>query len=174
VKGNAFKDDSLPNNFVPFNVQNIGGNLYVSFAQQDAAKFFIIIGAGLGAVDVFSPDGALLRRLETGSWFNAPYGLTLAPSDFAGFSHSVLVGQFGSGEILAFDAVTGSFQGKLRNQENKVISIFNIQGIAFGAGNPNSGASNELFFNAAPDGIASGLFGSIVPVTADLTQGNDQ
>ena len=45
-----------------------------------------------------------------------PGGLTLAPSDFGTFSHKVIVGQFGDGEILAFDAVTGRFEGKFKNQ----------------------------------------------------------
>jgi hypothetical protein len=62
-----FRDNRLPKNIVPFNVQNIGGNLYVAFAQQDQAKNFVNFGAKLGAVDVFSPAGVLLQRLEVGS-----------------------------------------------------------------------------------------------------------
>jgi uncharacterized protein (TIGR03118 family) len=131
-------------------------------------------GANLGAVDVFSPEGALLQRLEVGPWFNAPWGLVLAPTDFGSFSHSVLVGQFGSGEILAFDAVTGGFQGNLRNQDDKVISIPGLWGIAFGAGNTNSGGANELYFNAGVNQGTGGLFGYFAPVSSDLTQGNDQ
>ena len=77
-----------PRGFVPFNVQNIGGNLYVAFAKQNQTKTFVDFGAGLGFVDVFSPRGRLLRRLEHGDWFN-PWGLTLAPSDFETFSHKV-------------------------------------------------------------------------------------
>jgi uncharacterized protein (TIGR03118 family) len=170
----AFEDEHLPESFVPFNVQNIGGNLYVSFAQQNQAKNFVNFGQGLGTVDVFSPQGVLLQRLESGSWFNAPWGLVLAPTDFGSFSHSVLVGQFGSSEILAFDSVTGRFEGKLRNQDDEVISISGLWGIAFGAGNTNSGGANELFFNAGINQGTGGLFGKLVPVASDLTQGNDQ
>jgi len=119
----AFDDDLLPGNFVPFNIQNIGGNLYVSFAQQNQAKNFVNLGPGLGAVDVFAQDGQLLQRLQTGPLLNAPWGLVLAPTDFGSFSHSVLVGQFGSGQILAFDAITGRFEGQLRDQDNNIISI---------------------------------------------------
>jgi uncharacterized protein (TIGR03118 family) len=57
ISPNAFQDESLPENFVPFNVQNIGGNLYVAFAQQNQAKNFVNFGGGLGTVDVFSPQG---------------------------------------------------------------------------------------------------------------------
>ena len=173
----AFEDEHLPESFVPFNVQNIGGNLYVSFAQQNQAKNFVNFGPGLGTVDVFSPQGVLLQRLEAGSSFNAPWGLVLAPTDFGSFSHSILVGQFGSGEILAFDAVTGRLQGKLRNQDNNVITLPGLWGIAFGAGNDGSGEANELYFTAGVNQGAQGiggLFGYFAPIASELTQGNDQ
>jgi uncharacterized protein (TIGR03118 family) len=168
----AFEDERLPKNFVAFNVQNIGGHLYVAFAQQNQAKNFVNLGPGLGAVDVFSPEGELLQRLETSSSFNAPWGLVQAPTDFGSFSHSILVGQFGGGQILAFDAVTGHFQGQLRNQDNHIISILGLWGLAFGAGNTNSGGANQLFFNSGT--ATSGLHGFFAPVPGDLTQGNDQ
>jgi uncharacterized protein (TIGR03118 family) len=146
----------------------------VAFARQNAAKNFVTFGADLGAVDVFSPDGNILMRLERGSWFNAPWGLVQASTDFGTFSHSVLVGQFGSGEILAFDAITGQFQGKLEDAKSNVISIPGLWGIAFGAGNANSGAPNDLYFNAGIDQEKGGIFGFLAPVASDLTQGNDQ
>ena len=177
----AFDDEDVPKGFVPFNVQNIGNNLYVTFAQQNQAKNFVVFGAGLGFVDVFSPKGRLLMRLEHGDWFNAPWGLTLAPSDFGTFSHKVIVGQFGTGEILAFDAVTGKFEGELKDQNNNIISIGGpgaLWALAFGAGVPNSDPANQpdnaLFFTAGPNFPNGGLFGTLTPIPADLTQGNDQ
>ncbi|HEX4202057.1 MAG TPA: TIGR03118 family protein, partial [Chthoniobacterales bacterium] len=169
-----FQDDHLPAKFVPFNIQNIGGNLFVAFARQNAAKNFVNFGADQGAVDVFSPEGNLLMRLERGSWFNAPWGLVQAATDFGTFSHSILVGQFGSGEIVAFDSITGHFQGKLEDTNSKVIAIPGLWGIAFGAGNTNSGAPNDLYFNAGIDQGKGGIFGFLAPVASDLTQGNDQ
>jgi uncharacterized protein (TIGR03118 family) len=174
----AFDDDHLPPEFAPFNVQNIGGNLYVAYAKQNQAKTFVDFGAGLGVVDVFSPRGHLLMRLEQGDWFNAPWGLTLAPTDFGGFSHKIIVGQFGSGEILAFDAITGRFEGKFKDQNNAVISIDGLWALAFGDGVPTSSAPNQpdnaLFFTAGPNRGHDGLFGTLTPVAAELTQGNDQ
>ena len=149
------------------------GNLYVAFAQQNQAKNFVNLGAGLGAVDVFSLDGQLIQRLEIGPLLNAPWGIVFAPTDFGSFSHSILVGQFGSGQILAFDAITGRFQGQMRNQDNNIISIPGLWGIAFGAGNTNSGGANQLFFNAGIN-KTGGLHGFFAPVSSDLTQGNDQ
>lgn len=167
---NAFDDDQLPPGFTPFNVQNIG--------KQNQSKTFVDFGAGLGFVDVFSPRGRLLMRLEHGDWLNAPWGLTLAPSDFGTFSHKVIVGQFGSGEILAFDAITGRFEGKFKDQKDTVIRIDGLWALAFGDGLPSSDppsqADNVLFFTAGPNLGHDGLFGILTPVAAELTQGNDQ
>jgi len=178
VDEDAFDDDYLPPGFAPFNVQNIGGNLYVAYAKQNQTKTFVTFGAGLGFVDVFSPRGRLLMRLEHGDWFNAPWGLTLAPSDFGTFSHKVIVGQFGDGEILAFDAVTGRFEGKFKDQNDAVIKIDGLWALAFGAGVPNleppGQPDNALFFTAGPNMGHDGLFGTLTPVQADLTQGSDQ
>jgi uncharacterized protein (TIGR03118 family) len=174
VDEDAFDDDHLPPGFAPFNIQNIGGDLYVAYAKQDQAKTFVTAGTGLGFVDVFSPRGRLLMRLEHGDWLNAPWGLTLAPSDFGTFSHRILVGQFGSGEILAFDAVTGQFQGKLNDQNNQVIAMTGLWGLAFGAGDQTSGAANTLFFNQGLNGGNDGLFGTLTPIATDIESGNGQ
>jgi uncharacterized protein (TIGR03118 family) len=179
----AFVDWCLPQGFAPFNVQNIGGNLYVAFAKQDETKHDEVAGPGLGIVDVFSPDGCWLRRLEWGAWFNAPWGLALAASDFGSASHKLLVGQFGSGEILIFDPVTGKFEGKLRDPQEKVIQIEGLWGISFGSGTVSgppeatvqpSGPANVLYFTAGVNGEAGGLFGTLSPAAGDLTQGSDQ
>jgi uncharacterized protein (TIGR03118 family) len=174
----AFEDEQVPKGFAPFNVQNIGGNLYVAYAKQNQTKTFVDFGAGLGFVDVFSPSGSLLMRLEHGDWFNAPWGLTLAPTDFGPFSHKLIVGQFGSGEVLAFDAITGRFEGKFNDQNNKVISIDGLWALEFGDGVPTSDPANQpdnaLFFSAGPNKGHAGLFGTLTPVAAELTQGSDQ
>ena len=177
----AFHENHVPLGFAPFNIQNIGNNLYVAYAQQNAAKNFVNFGPGLGFVDVFSPEGKFLMQLQAGDWFNTPWGLVLAPNDFGTFSHKILVGQFGSGQILAFDAVTGAFEGKLNDQNNKAISIGGpgaLWALSFGDGETNSDPANKpanaLFFTAGPNFPKGGLFGTLTPVPADLTQGNDQ
>jgi uncharacterized protein (TIGR03118 family) len=116
-------------------------------------------------------------RLEHGDWFNAPFGLVLAPTDFGSFSHKLIVGQFGSGELLAFDAITGRFKGKLRDQNDNLIVLPGLWGVSFGAGQPSpqtSGPGNALFFNAGINQGMGGLFGTLTPVPSDLTQGGDQ
>lgn len=166
-----FDDNQLPEGYAPFNIQNIGGNLYVAFAKQDAEMHDEVDGNGFGYVDVFSPSGRLLQRLEHGPWFNAPWGLALASSDFGLFSHDVLVGQFGSGEILAFNPVTGEFMGKLLNTSNQPIAIDGLWALAFGNG-ATAGPETSLFFTAGPDHESNGLFGTITAV--QKIQGNDQ
>ena len=160
----AFRDERIPRGFAPFNVQNIGGNLYVTFAKQDSAKHDEVDGAGLGYVDVFSPTGRLLHRLQSGPWFNAPWGVAQAPTDFGAYSHDILVGQFGSGEILVFDPVTGHFKGRLLDSVTSLpITIDGLWGIAFGSG-ASSGAANALYFTAGPGGEQHGFFGTITAV----------
>ena len=82
----------------------------------------------------------------------------------------------GSGEILAFDAINGRFEGKLRDQNDNVIVLLGLWGISFGAGQPSqtSGPANALFFNAGIMMGTGGLFGTLTPVSNDLTQGGGQ
>ena len=166
-----FDDDSLPHGFAPFNVQNIGGNIYVSFAQQDSDKHDEVDGAGLGYVDVFSPEGRRLRRLEHGPWFNAPWGLVQASSDFGSNSHDILVGQFGSGEILAFNALTGQFKGRLHDASDAPIKIDGLWGLGFG-NDASAGPATTLYFSAGTDHEQHGLFGTLTAI--ENVQGNDR
>ena len=167
----AFEDERIPSGFAPFNVQNIGGNLYVSFAEQDSAKHDEIDGAGLGYVDVFSPTGRLLHCLQHGPWLNAPWGMTQAPSDFGAYSHDILIGQFGNGWIDVFDPVTGRFKGTLNDASNDPITIDGLWDIAFGNGGA-AGSANTLYFAAGLDGESHGLLGTITAVENVL--GGDQ
>jgi uncharacterized protein (TIGR03118 family) len=167
----AFRDDRVRHGFAPFNIQNIGGNLYVAYAKQDAEKHDEIAGAGLGYLDVYTPWGHLVHRLEHGWWFNAPWGMTQAPTDFGAYSHDILVGQFGAGTIAVFDPVTGKFKGQLNDASNHPLTIDGLWGINFGSGG-TSGPANSLFFAAGPDDESHGLFGVITAVENVL--GGDQ
>lgn len=53
----AFDDESIPQGFAPFNIQNIniGGSLFVTYAKQEAARHDDVPGDGLGYVDIYSP-----------------------------------------------------------------------------------------------------------------------
>jgi uncharacterized protein (TIGR03118 family) len=168
----AFRDDHVRAGYAPFNIQNIGGNIYVAYAKQDGEKHDEVDGPGLGYVDVYTPWGHLINRLQHGWWFNGPWGMTQAPSDFGVYSHDILVGQFGGGNIAAFDPVTGDFKGLLNDATNKPIVIDGLWGINFGSGTTNSGPATTLFFAAGSDGEQHGLFGNITAVENVL--GGDQ
>lgn len=173
LREGQFSDDDLPFGFSPYNVQLIGENLYVAYAQPQSSGGDANAGEGLGVVDVFSTSGKLLLRLEDGPHMNEPWGMALAPGDFGRFSHDILVGQFGSGQIAAFNAVTGSFEGILVDVASLPISIPGLWGLSFG-NNGKAGSGNVLYFAAGMNDEADGLIGTLTPASGDLVAGNDQ
>jgi uncharacterized protein (TIGR03118 family) len=159
----AFHDAHLPAGYAPFNVQNIGGDLYVTYAQKEAGSIDEVHGAGKGYVDVYSSDGVLKKRLQHGSWFNAPWGVALAPASFGRASNLILVGQFGSGKIATFDPANGRFRGFLRGAHHHSLIIEGLWALSFGNG-ANAGPLDSLYFTAGIDDEAHGLFGTITAV----------
>ena len=158
----AFIDPKLPAGYAPFGIQNLQGDLYVSYAKQDVDARDEVAGRGLGIVDVFDPSGKLLRRVATGGHLNAPWGMALAPAEFGRFGNTLLVGNFGDGRISSFDARTGEFMGQLRTPNGRPVSISGLWGMAFGNGISNQ-PTGTLFFAAGPNDEANGLYGRIEP-----------
>ena len=154
----SFADPRIPAGYAPFNVQAINGNVYVAFAKQDSAKHDEVDGPGLGFVDEFDAAGALLTRMEHGSFMNGPWGIALAPANFGSVSNDILVGNFGSGEIVAFDATNGRVKGTLKDAAGKVIATPGLWAISFGLGG-NTGPTNWLYFTAGTKGESHGVFG---------------
>ena len=167
----SFTDSSLPADYAPYNITNIGGNLYVTYAQQDAARQSPVPGLGRGFVDVFSPAGKLLSRLASNAPLDEPWGVALAPSDFGQYSGDLLVANHGDGQIDAFDPTTGAFVGPFLDVNGQAITIDGLRGLSFGNG-ATAGASNVLFFTAGPAGGTQGLVGSLTPQVL-VSQGPD-
>ena len=160
----AFVDPKLPSGFAPFGIAAIGGRILVSYAKQDAAREDDVAGQGLGFVDAFSPSGALLQRIATRGQLNAPWGLAIAPAGFGSFGGDLLVGNFGDGEINAYQPqATGTYEraGALNSADGKPILIDGLWALAFGKGTVNNGPTDTLFFTAGPDDETHGLFGTI-------------
>lgn len=171
----AFRDRAIPRGFAPFNVQAVKGNLYVTYAKQNADKHDDFDASGLGFVDKFSPSGKLLQRLEPGPWLDAPWGVALAPAasttpNFGFYSGHLLIGNAGSGQIAVYDPDSGRFDGLLRDQNGHALQNQRLWALYFSDGisskpgiPPTQGPPNTLFFTAGVNDEADGLFGIITP-----------
>jgi uncharacterized protein (TIGR03118 family) len=164
VDQGSFQDSAISKNFRPFNVQDIGGNLFVTYAQFDATT-----GADTGKggfVAEFTRDGVLEQTFTGHGHFNSPWGVALAPTGFGDLGGDLLIGNFGNGHINAFDA-HGNFVTQVKDSTGKPIAIENLWALEFGNG-ANAGSTTTLFFTAgvtdAPAtifGASDGLFGSL-------------
>lgn len=162
----AFRLPGLSDAYAAFNIQNVGGNLIVTFAHRKAGQEDEDHGPGLGRVGIFNPQGQLLLALKNGPWFNAPWGVALAPGDFGKFSHRLLIGNFGDGTIHAFNVVSGKHEGMMLDTGGQTLVIDGLWAISFGAEPPN-GSATRLFFTAGPNDESNGLFGRLAPVAAE-------
>ena len=159
----GFADPNIPAGYAPFGIANIDGDLFVTYAKQNAEKRDDVAGPGRGFVDVFDTEGHLLRRFASRGPLNSPWGLAMAPANFGRFSGDLLVGNFGDGRIHGFHkSEDGSWEkhGVMKGTDRTPIVIDGLWGIGFGNG-ANAGPTNTLFFAAGPDDETHGLFGSI-------------
>jgi uncharacterized protein (TIGR03118 family) len=161
----AFADPELPARYAPFGIATVGDVLYVTYAKQDADAEDEVAGRSLGFVDAFDTDGNFIDRVATRGQLNAPWGIAWAPASFGSFGGDLLVGNFGDGQINAYEPQSdGTFEhvGRLRQPDGKVLSIDGLWALAFG-NDAAAGSSDTLFFTAGPEDETEGLFGSITP-----------
>src|SRR5262245_24224916 len=121
----AFRDRLIPHGFSPFNVAAIGNRIVVTYSSPHAFP-------GGGFVDVFTPDGVLVKRLIRSVFLDQPWGLAQAPSDWGQFAGDLLVGNHGDGRIHAFNPVTGRFAGTIRLESGRAFVAPNLWGLIFG------------------------------------------
>jgi uncharacterized protein (TIGR03118 family) len=159
--GGDFSDPSIPAGFAPFNVQNLGGHLFVTYAKQDDAKHDPVNAPGNGFVDEFTTNGKLVRQIAAGGDLNSPWGVALAPGGFGDFSHALLVGNFGDGHITAYDAHQSNVElGQLQDGVGNPITIGGLWALRFG-NNGAAGDSHTLFFSAGINDENDGLLGTL-------------
>jgi uncharacterized protein (TIGR03118 family) len=161
LSGN-FTDPSLPAGLVPFNIQNISGNLYVTYAALGPG------GTPMpgGVVDEFAANGNFIKRIATGGPLSAPWGIVIAPSSFGSFSNDLLIGNFGNGEILAYDATTDLFLGTLNGANGQPLVNDHLWALETRAGG-STFDPNALYFSAGINNQADGLFGEITAITPE-------
>jgi uncharacterized protein (TIGR03118 family) len=155
----SFTDPGLPSGFTPYNIQNLGGTLYVTYENE---------AEGGGVVDAFDANGNFLRRISAnsaGGPLEAPWGLAIAPAGFGEFGGALLVGNEDDGRISAFDPTTGAFLGQLLDENGQPIANTGLWGLTFGNG-VTGGDMDTLYFAAGINEEVNGLFGSIRPLAA--------
>ena len=166
----GFIDATIPAGYAPFNIQNLGGSLYVAYAKvgMDGRDEE---GVGNGYVRKFNTDGVrdLTFAINNGA-LNSPWGLVIAPASFGIFGGALLVGNFGEGNpsIHAYNPTTGAFLGTLQNEDGEGIEIDELWALAFGNGG-NGGDVNTLYFTSGIGEEEHGLFGKLNPTTATAT-----
>jgi uncharacterized protein (TIGR03118 family) len=161
----SFTDPTVPKGFAPFNVQVLNGKLFVAFAKQDATKHDDTAGAGNGFVDEFNLNGSLVGRIASRGPLDSPWGLAIAPSTFGNLAGDLLVGNFGSGTIDAYNLTTDQFDGVLKGTDGKPIVIGDLWALTPGNGG-SAGSTGTIYFTAGVENEAKGLFGSLTVQTA--------
>jgi uncharacterized protein (TIGR03118 family) len=150
----SFTDTALPAGYAPSGIQDINGQVYVAFAQQN--------GKSGGYIDIFNEDGTFVKTLIHGKPLNQPWGFAVAPSNFGVLSGTLLISNnTNSGIINGFNPTTGAFVGTIKNSSNKNIVINQIWGIEFGGGTSSNGNTNSLYYTAGPKNNLNGVFGVI-------------
>jgi uncharacterized protein (TIGR03118 family) len=155
----SFTDPNLPAGFAPFNIQSIGGLLYVTYAKQGAGGGSAP-GPGNGFVDVFDANGVLQKRLISAGALNSPWGLALAPAGFGSLGGDLLVGNFGDGLINVFDDATGALIGTLADLGGTPLLNDGLWSLTFGNGG-NGGDPDSLYVTAGLNDEADGLLARI-------------
>jgi len=155
----SFTEPNLPAGYAPFNIQQVGSRVFVTYAMQDHAKHDPVNAAGNGIVDIFGLEGNFVKRFASNGTLNSPWGVTQASAGFGQFSDDILIGNFGDGTINAFDPTSGTFLGQLKDQAGATITNVSLWGLVFGVGGTED--SNTLYFTAGLAHEGHGLFGAI-------------
>lgn len=157
VTTKPFVDPNMPAGFAPFNIRSIGDNLYVTYAKQDADKEDDVKGDGNGYVDIFKPDGSLVKRFASQGALNSPWGIVPATAGFWEVDNTILIGNFGDGKISVYDQ-DGKFLGQLKKGDNPIV----IGGLWALENNIPGTGTNQLYFTAGPSDETHGVFGYVV------------
>jgi uncharacterized protein (TIGR03118 family) len=159
-----FTDPGIPAGYAPFNIANVDGDLFVTYAKQDDQKHDDVAGPGHGFVDVFDTDGHLIRRFDSRGRLNSPWGIARASFAFGRFSGKILIGNFGDGRINVFND-DGTFVDQLEDTHGKPLVIDGLWTLTLGGGHNSS--PDTLYFTAGPNDESNGLFGTIKPTSSN-------
>lgn len=159
VTGTAFAGKFVDPNpvagFTPYNIQDLGGNLFVTYAAATS------MGAPLpgGYVDEFDAAGNFIQRIVTNGPVNAPWGLAIAPASFGPFGGDLLVGNLYNSTIDAFNLSNSNHLDGSIAVSTGFASPVGLWALDFGNG--TTGNANALYFTAGINDQKDGLFGEI-------------
>jgi uncharacterized protein (TIGR03118 family) len=163
VNNMPFSDPNIPQGYAPFNIKNINGMLFITYAKQkgpdnmDDEK-----GLGHGFVDIFTPAGTFVSRFATMGTLNSPWGIA---EGFSGkLANTILIGNFGDGRINVFRP-SGEFVGQLKNNDEKPVTIGGLW--ALFTSNTISAVGDKIYFTAGPNDENNGLFGYLLDKKGD-------
>ncbi len=158
-----FTDPEIPAGYAPFNIANVDGDLFVTYAKQDAQKHDDVAGPGHGFVDVFDTEGHLIRRFESRGRLNSPWGIARASFAFGPYSGKILIGNFGDGRINVFNN-DGTLVDQLEDAHGRPLVIDGLWTLTLGGGRNSS--PDTLYFTAGPNHESNGVFGTIKPISS--------
>jgi uncharacterized protein (TIGR03118 family) len=153
----TFTDPNATAGFAPFGITLLNGNLWVSYAMQDTPKHDPVHQVGAGYIDIFTTDGVFVQRFATGGNLNAPWGMVLTPSTFGPLGGDYWIGNFGDGNINAFDS-SGAQVGQPTGKNGKPLNVDGLWALVFGNGS-NDASTSALYFTAGPSMETEGIFG---------------
>jgi uncharacterized protein (TIGR03118 family) len=156
----SFVDPTIPSGFTPYNVQNIAGVIYVTYAKK---------GAPGGFLSEFMPDGTFIKRLTSDAILNSPWGIALAPAGFGNIGGDLLIGNEGNGLINVF-TTAGTLVGTLSDLSGNALVNSGLWALTFGNGG-NGGSPNSLYLTAGIADETQGLFARIDAVPEPGTFG---
>lgn len=157
-----FTDPNLPAGFVPFNVEDIGGTVYVTYAPAGHTAQTMAT-AGEGVVATFTESGTFIKNLVTGGPLASPWGMAIAPDGFGALGGDLLVGNFSAADgdvINVFNSTTGTFVTSIDINPGAGNTAGGLWDLMFGGGGP-SGNPLTLYFSDGINGEKDGLFGAI-------------
>ena len=119
-----------------------------------------------GYVDEYDAAGNFLKRVATDGALFAPWGIVVAPSSFGSFSNDLLIGNFGNGEIHAYDATTDLFLGTLNGANGQPLINDHLWALETRNG-VNGFDPTAVYFAAGINDEANGLFGKLNAITPE-------
>jgi uncharacterized protein (TIGR03118 family) len=158
-----FIDPNIPAGFAPFGIAALNGDLYVTFAKQDAAMHDETTGVGLGYVDIFDFSGNLVSQFASAGPLNAPWGVAIAPAGFGSLQGDVLIGNFGDGMINIFTpngTALANAEGPLMSSAGQPFVFPGLWSLVFGNGDSDKPVTT-LFYTAGFANQTDGVFGGI-------------